>query len=243
MICFLLLSLWNELSQQPHIYMLRLKSALRKAQLPWALRWFADGRNGVGDCAGPAPPAAVGASQDDTESLVESMWLLSKERVFKGMLISRQHSASSARMAEQPLQLGPQGTCAYGSERRVKAHQVWPRGQQRWKFSTEIHSRLTEGEGKKWLRLEVEKISQELQSTWQEDEKDKWQVQRRGCKNSVEKQLNCALWNVMLAGNIPALAIKWKFLLYKTRQSPTPRNMLLTRENKSTAMLRTHKKA
>ena len=99
------------MSQEPRVYTLHSKSTLRKAELPQALHWFADGRNSGGGSAGPAP---VGASEDDTESLIQRMWLLSKERVFKEMLISRQRSASSSRMAEQLLQLGPQGTCACG---------------------------------------------------------------------------------------------------------------------------------
>lgn len=75
MICFLFLSLWNELSQEPHIYRLHSKSALNKAELLWALHWFADGGNGGGGSAGPAPPAAVGASEDDTENLIQQVTL------------------------------------------------------------------------------------------------------------------------------------------------------------------------
>lgn len=51
------------------MYMLHSKSALRKAELPRTLHWFADGGNGGGS-AGPAPPAAVGAGKCDTESLI-----------------------------------------------------------------------------------------------------------------------------------------------------------------------------
>lgn len=46
------------------------KSALRKSELLWALHWFANGRKGDSGSAGPAPPAAVGASEDDTERMI-----------------------------------------------------------------------------------------------------------------------------------------------------------------------------
>lgn len=154
MICFLFLSLWNELLQDPRIYTLHSKSALREAELPRALHWFADGRNsGGGGRAGPAPPAAVGASEDGTESLIQRMWLLPKERVFKGMLISRRRSASSSSSAEQLSQLGPQGACRCGLERRVKAHQVWAQSQQRRRFSGEWDSLWT---CKRWGEKMVE---------------------------------------------------------------------------------------
>lgn len=81
MIYFLFLSLWNELFQELHIYTLHSKSALRKAELLWALHWFAVGRTG-GGTESPAPCAAKNAGEDGTESIVQSMWLLSKERVF-----------------------------------------------------------------------------------------------------------------------------------------------------------------
>lgn len=62
--------------------------------------------------------------------------------------------------------------CVCSWERRVKAHQVWPQGQQKWEFSTDICFGLRKSEGKKWLRLKVENKSQEMQSTLQEDEEE-----------------------------------------------------------------------
>lgn len=114
MICFLFLSLWKELSQERHIYMLHSKSALRKAELPQALHWFAGGGNS-GRSAGPAPPAAVGAGEGDTESLIQCVWLLMEERVFKEMLICWSGSI------QPPLWGWQSSWCSLGHRERVRA--------------------------------------------------------------------------------------------------------------------------
>lgn len=57
-----------------------------------------------------------------TQRIIQLLVAL-KGDVFTGMLISRQHSAFSSRIAEQVLQPGLQGTCVSSWE-RIKAQQV-----------------------------------------------------------------------------------------------------------------------
>lgn len=161
MICFLFPSPWNELSQEPHTYTLHSKSALRKAELPRALHWFADGRNGGGGgSAGSAPPAAVGAGKDGTESLIQ--WDGCSKVCW------------SADSVWPPLWAWQSNCCSSGHRERV--HVVRKGASKHTRFERraskgggsaagEIHSGLAKGEAKKWLRLEVEKKTRELQFT------------------------------------------------------------------------------
>lgn len=132
-----------------------------------------------------------------TQRIIQLLVAL-KGDVFTGMLLSRQHSAFSFRIAEQVLQPGLQGTCVSSWE-RIKAQQVWPQSQQRWGFSTDACSGLFKSKGGKWLRLK--KIKARSYNLYYRM-KNKRQVQLRDYKNSLEKQLNCALWYVMSTRNI-----------------------------------------
>lgn len=150
--------------------MLHSKSALRKSELLWTLHWFANRRNADDGSAGPAPPAAVGASEDDTGRVIQHMVSLKGEGVHRNadqqtafsLFQDGRASAAAWTTGKVCVQLGKEGQSSPGltTEPAKVGIQHW------YLFWT------YKKWGQKWLRLKVENKSQELQSTLQEDEEE-----------------------------------------------------------------------